>query len=379
MYLLGAGASADADIPLASQLTQKLTELVNAGRGDSHDGRSGANPTVLPDIERVVSAVELLSKRGDLEVAPFITAWDSTVDSLELARLEMPHRLGGKLRVAIQGSPRHGPSDHDVEKLLTELIDARTSPKRVDVFHQLYDELIRGLIHLLGVEPAAVKYLEPLAESAGSGRVDVATLNYDLTIETACASVGIEWGHGVDGWGTSGLLTWPDNGVHLIKLHGSIDWRYEPNAGLTAGVEPSTNRNAALVFGRREKLRAAGPFLQLFEHFRATLRGHTDLVVVGYAFADEHVNKIIDQWMAADAERRILLVEPYVSRMPSFPPKPQVQYLQRFATPPSMRMGLIPQSTDSFMQMLRTREPVSLLDDALAPPVEPVPEPEPAE
>src|SRR5689334_9697358 len=146
MVLLGAGASADAGLPLAAGLTSKLMNRVKDAAGPfgrelatsvralnfvvasmvAFDGRQGADPTVLPDIERVVSAVKLLSERDDLEVTPYITGWDPTVERLEELAIPIPPRYGRTLTDAIlrQRNGRPDPDANTVEKLLREAVVA---------------------------------------------------------------------------------------------------------------------------------------------------------------------------------------------------------------------------------------------------------------
>lgn len=102
VYFLGAGASRDAGLPLSQDLTRLVVKDLNpenhlpSRKRDlqkvlnfvvfamvAHDGKSGKSPDVLPDIESVVSAVELLSNRYDIELAPFIQNWDPAVDLLD--------------------------------------------------------------------------------------------------------------------------------------------------------------------------------------------------------------------------------------------------------------------------------------------------------
>jgi hypothetical protein len=90
VFLLGAGASKDAGLPTSFELTRKLADKIgtNGGRQQlaaalnfvcaalllydaaNHD----ASPYGDLDAERVFAAVELLARRGDLEVSPFVSA-----------------------------------------------------------------------------------------------------------------------------------------------------------------------------------------------------------------------------------------------------------------------------------------------------------------
>lgn len=89
VYLLGAGASVPAGLPTAMGLTDRAVQAANAlggfdlyqhGRSLNfvlaamrlHDVRTNEGDYPPAGIERLVSAVELLAHRSDLEVAPFV-------------------------------------------------------------------------------------------------------------------------------------------------------------------------------------------------------------------------------------------------------------------------------------------------------------------
>lgn len=388
MFLLGAGASAEAGVPLATQLTALLTERVNDDTDDTfgrrfgsivralnfvlaallaHDARNGANPMVLPDIERVVSAVSLLSSRDDLEVAPFILNWDQSVDALELRATPPPAFIGRKLASAILRT-RNGKPDPDIggiERVIKSAVSSVTSQRRDDVFGELHKELVYKLVRELELDPQLVDYLQPLVRSSHHpAPPDIATLNYDLSVETAAAAAGIACSTGVDHWAETGLLEWPDSGVRLMKLHGSVDWGLDDNGRFTTDVPARANRSAALIFGQREKLRAPGPFLQLLETFRSSLYRHSALVVIGYSFRDSHVNELLHQWMTTGAARRIVLVDPYATLTPKFPPQGHLEFFGRYALRgQSPRIVLVNESTSTFVARLGAGAAMSVVEE----------------
>lgn len=157
----------------------------------------------------------------------------------------------------------------------------------------------------------------------------VATLNYDLTIETAAAQQGVEYSLGLDDWAAGGEVGFGSHGIRLNKLHGSIDWRrveWRPDCtGEQFGVARSVVTFGAdgpmhstdvpfLVFGRREKLRPEGPSLELLGDFRARLHAARALVVVGYSFADRHINELISRWASSESNRLLVIVDPFFPR-----------------------------------------------------------------
>lgn len=185
MFLLGAGASKEAGVRLARELTEHIVHRINDAPGDgfgrrfatevralnfvisamlAYDGRkSGADPTRLPDIERVVSAVRLLSDRAQLEVTPFIAAWDATVDSPEESALPPTgHQIGRELLSAVtsQSTTRHTRNPGDprrIEAALRKAVETYTQKRRHDTFGALYGAVVRALIAELAVEPDAAR------------------------------------------------------------------------------------------------------------------------------------------------------------------------------------------------------------------------------
>lgn len=112
VFLLGAGASREAAMPLATEMTQLMLaavqntpeERINAHPLNyvvsaimAHRGRAGKSPLHYPDIETVVSAVELLAARDDVELTPFVQSWDPGVGAAETATLTQQQQLAQKI------------------------------------------------------------------------------------------------------------------------------------------------------------------------------------------------------------------------------------------------------------------------------------------
>jgi hypothetical protein len=94
--LLGAGASVDAGVPVSVELTQIIAERVSTsahsgassalnvaiGAMIAHDTARGGGPYDGVDVERLFSAVEMLADRENLEIAPFVAAWNPALDGI---------------------------------------------------------------------------------------------------------------------------------------------------------------------------------------------------------------------------------------------------------------------------------------------------------
>jgi hypothetical protein len=150
------------------------------------------------------------------------------------------------------------------------------------------------------------------------GKLAIATLNYDLSIEQAAQADDVPVETGIDYWIKTGRWSWPDEGIRLLKLHGSINWFFAeqkapghlPRDVVEVTEQSRDPRRPALLFGQRGKLQAEGPFLGLLAQFESELASAHQLVVIGYSFRDNHVNDVIRRWTAEDIDRRILVIDP---------------------------------------------------------------------
>jgi hypothetical protein len=283
---------------------------------------AGANPYEQPvDVEELFSAVELLSSRRTHEVAPFVASWHPGVEAMDGHALWplFDHSFAR----AVEGarSPRLPPQ---FGNLIQKAIESVTGPGDGSVYRHVSEEMTRALRRLVHIADGpgqtvsdAVSYLRPICDLAGSqGLLTIATLNYDRSIELVCESSGVTVETGISSWSGRGSWDWPDHGVRLLKLHGSIDWllrrvasgpRQLPHAVIGVDDHPKDYAELpAVVFGQRGKLRAHGPFLELLAQFREDLDEADQLVVIGYSFRDDHVNEYIIRWANASQHRRII-------------------------------------------------------------------------
>ena len=148
-------------------------------------------------------------------------------------------------------------------------------------------------------------------------------------------------------------------GVNLLKIHGSLDvftFRdgedllkflpieddidgplealrsanqelvYRPDVPIRATNQIAyADRKGELQFLRRSLLAGAFKFnprrtqvlpKQLLQHFRSYVNYVSRLVCIGYAFSDEHINRIIREWLEFDRDRRLEVVDPAVDAVP---------------------------------------------------------------
>ena len=333
--LLGAGASQEAGVPTTFEMTEKLVKRVGESSRPAdatasalhfvcaslmaHDAAiQGQSPFSGLDVERVFTAVELLAERDELEVTPFVASWHPAVDAWDTQSKSAPAFFNDNLQKAIFGSPSFGGAG----KLITDLIDARTgSAADGATYRRLATAMLVQLRELVATTPKDVDYLAPLTEAGQQEGLTIATLNYDLSIEQSAEAVGSPCTTGVENWLRSGRWQWPDEGIRLLKLHGSIDWAWAETQARTGHMpqraiflahelERSDQWQPALVFGQRGKLRAEGPFLSLLGELETLISRANRLIIIGYSFRDDHVNEIIQRWTSEDIGRTITVVDP---------------------------------------------------------------------
>jgi hypothetical protein len=157
--------------------------------------------------------------------------------------------------------------------------------------------------------------------------VKVFSLNYDPLIERAAANVRVRIVDGFLGAEHSffdaavfderiGLIRGTHKGrqfdetvkpIHLLKLHGSLGWYECPTHGVRRcpfGIEPPMSTKRLLVPPQRRKATDTmlPPYAALWSGFRGSLGQNAApinrLVCIGYGFADEHVNAVIEAALA---------------------------------------------------------------------------------
>ena len=149
--------------------------------------------------------------------------------------------------------------------------------------------------------------------------MDYLVLNYDTVLEDALALERVPFADGMEGGATgwwSPETTFDRDGLEarVLKLHGSIDWFEFEDDPLPRRLAPKLaggDRDArnVLIWPASTKYREAqhDPYAQLAARFRSVLAPHDRedrlLVVCGYRFADEHVNREIERALRQSEDR----------------------------------------------------------------------------
>ena len=121
-----------------------------------------------------------------------------------------------------------------------------------------------------------IAYLSRLADFVKFRKpLDVFSLNYDLSFETALHENGISFTNGFTSLGWNPAIFDNQADVRLFKLHGSLDWVENLSFGICSTNFPVHDRLAdfegedppLLIFGTNTKLTGRDPFSNSFVSF----------------------------------------------------------------------------------------------------------------
>ena len=299
IFLLGAGASAEAGIPPSGEMIDRIEALLKDS--DSEDWKSyfdlynhiksaihyaaglkgQFNKDVPYNIETLVNTLYELERNEEHPLYPFIASWNSRF--LTLARGED----GDFTKV------------RDFRRLILRQLKTWMSPDDVALadFYKGFIPLQRGLTFPL----------------------HVFSLNYDLCVEQL-NSVDFRVETGFGGVGPKFPWDWErfddsNSGptlpeIYLYKLHGSINWKRDAGRNLIClqQTESILPVQMDLIFGRDFKLEAADPFLFYAYELRQYSFDAKVIICIGYGFGDYHINKILTQALQRDEVKRLLVV-----------------------------------------------------------------------
>lgn len=193
-------------------------------------------------------------------------------------------------------------------------------------------------------------------------RTRIFTTNYDLCIERAAANGGA---HVVDGFGRESPAVFDgmnfeidfvrrrvdskspeyiDGVVHLVKLHGSVDWAAEGNR-IVRRENPVA---PVLIYPRSDKFEHSyrQPFLEMMSQLQSVLRQpNVGLLVVGFGFADAHLSEMILSAVKKNLSMKVVVAtlqcERHCDETSNWAYRPKVHLLQRLLSQGDSRITLV--------------------------------------
>lgn len=290
-WLLGAGISRDANVPLMYPLTKRVMAEM-ARKGSANLGLVESVMGEMPDhchVEHLLSHLGDYAALADRSKSGAVIVNGATVSRAEIdaAHAELVNTIAETVRWG------YAPADPDAG---TEERIGANGKSITDVTN-----------HSNFVEACFNTARAGLNERRGAVRLF--TTNYDTLLEDALALKRIRCWDGFDG-GAVAFRSYrlgdgePPSGysAHLIKLHGSIDWHLNVEEGRVYKVRHGDSYPAStqrvLIYPQSTKYLAAqrDPFSAQFELFRRalTLRSDNTVAICGYSFGDDHINQEVE-------------------------------------------------------------------------------------
>ena len=275
-FLIGAGCSKCAGLPLIAELTSIAVE------SDILDATS----------KEILAAIKnLFDGATTSHIEDYLS---ELVDVLAIAERRTER---GATLVQV---PINGKSYSDVQlRTAAEQIKQSISnaiDKRVEI------QTHRAFVH-------AVHQPVRVGKAAPGSIVDYLVLNYDTVVEDALAIERIPFSDGIDGgvtgWWNPETFDRGDLAARVLKLHGSVDWCETAGDSLPRRIAPKLQvqdmqDRRILIWPASTKYREAqlDPFAQLADRARRVMRpvrgSQRVLIICGYSFGDAHINIEID-------------------------------------------------------------------------------------
>jgi len=288
-FLIGAGCSSCAGLPLTAELTEKTLNsdkinketktLLDAIR-KQFDGSSDAN--IEDFLSELIDLIAIAQRRNERGASN--------------AQIE----LGGKSYTAKQLQL----SAEQIKRTIAIVIDQEVSVARHRSFIKAVHRPVRP------------------GKSDSNQPVDYLVLNYDTLIEDALALEKISFSDGLGGGATAwwDMQTFRQSGLsaRVLKLHGSINWcelSDDPLPRRISGklTSPEISDRRVVIWPASTKYQEAqrDPYVQLTNLAREILRpirgAQTVLTICGYRFRDSHINLEVDRALK-ESEGRLTVV-----------------------------------------------------------------------
>jgi len=310
-WLLGAGISCDAGIPLMFPLTERVHTLLKDDGGSPYPELFEKIHGELPDGSHVE---HVLSHLGDYIALAERSREKKVVisgDHVELNQLTFLHtRIRDHIRNTIRWGYRAANDGNQA------IVGSQKDPI---VSVTQHCDFVRAL------------FRHRRANLERRPPIRFFTTNYDTLLEDALALERIPYHDGFCGgamafWEPAGQAfganvdaNVPHIQARVHKLHGSIDWYANEKDVVVRRRDgaryPPEDADRVLIYPQATKyqLTQLDPFAALFAQFRAALnsQGQSLLAICGYSFGDDHINQEIERALRQRNNRLTLLVFAY--------------------------------------------------------------------
>lgn len=175
------------------------------------------------------------------------------------------------------------------------------------------------------------------SRSATRERLNIFTTNYDRVIEFGAELAGIHLIDRFEGTispifrssrlkldihynppGIRGEPRYLEGVSYITKLHGSVDWIYKDGYvrrislpyGATDISKYCDEGDVLMIYPNSSKDRETSeyPYVELFRDFAASVcRPNSTLVVYGYSFGDEHINRVVSDMLSIPSTHLVIV------------------------------------------------------------------------
>ncbi|MBK8291934.1 MAG: SIR2 family protein [Flammeovirgaceae bacterium] len=288
LFLLGAGASADAGIPISNKMVEEIEKLIEENEEwkpyrelyfylkssiNYSDGILGKFNEPF-NVERLLIVISEIEKRETNLMYPFIGTWN--IRLLDLGGINFENIK--KFRKLIR-------------KQLNEWVGLRSYDQAN--YYQSFSSLSKDIGQLM----------------------KVFTLNYDLCFETVVGKdkiIELGFTKSTNEWHQSNFENEAGKQYNIYKLHGSIDWYIKDDKLFWS---EKIEAEPELIFGILHKMTSVDPYFYYSSILRNSCMDEAKvIVVIGYSYADDYVNIILSQALSSKTELRVLNVAPFGQR-----------------------------------------------------------------
>ncbi len=273
-FLLGAGCSKNAGLPLMPELTKEVL---------GHDKIGEETKKLLDTVRNLFSGAE------DATIEDFMS---EIVDFLSIAE-----------RRTQRGAMQSKISVGDIIRSSAELQDALDEIKQA-VSSSIGDKEVNATTH-----QQFVRAIHSSLQAGKAGRgVDYFVLNYDTPIEDALGLEQVVYFDGftgaATGWWDPSTFRTDGKDSRVFKIHGSIDWcllgdNLLPRR-IRSGIKTEFAKSHVLIYPAATKYQETqrDPFAQMLNHFRQSICPSEGkemvLAICGYSFGDSHIDSELE-------------------------------------------------------------------------------------
>lgn len=286
VFLLGAGASRKAGIPISTEMVNKVEFLIKSDSGWTkvRDLYFYLKSSILYskgifgnfdynnfNIENILVIISNLKEKDKNLIYPFIGSWD--------------------LRL--------------IDMAGDDFINLKTLNKKIrdELISWVTPKQYKGAIYYNGFNSL---------KNEINQTIKVFSLNYDLCFEKTIGEREVETGFG-EGyeWHYSNFdIESNPKDFYLYKLHGSVNWYINKETKKLNKNENIETTDPHLIFGIEHKLLSIDPFFFYSSELRKASLDSKLIISIGFSYEDSYINGILAQALNSNDNIQLISVQP---------------------------------------------------------------------